>query len=173
MPVLASFEGIKYQDKVSQFIRMSKIVGGNAVLLEEGADANLLIKSLYPEAKKIVSNLSEITIATSSGDEIDHPEMLNGTDLGIVRGELGVVENGCVWMPKNVKERALYFISEYLVILLNRKNLVHNMHEAYDHVNFHNEGFGVFISGPSKTADIEQSLVVGAHGARGVTVILL
>jgi L-lactate dehydrogenase complex protein LldG len=34
-------------------------------------------------------------------------------------------------------------------------------------------GFGVFLAGPSKTADIEQSLVLGAHGARGLVVFLV
>ena len=33
--------------------------------------------------------------------------------------------------------------------------------------------FGTFISGPSKTADIEQALVIGAQAARGVTVVLV
>ena len=72
-----------------------------------------------------------------------------------------------------MKERAIYFISEELVILLDKKNIVNNMHEAYKRVEMNNYGYGVFISGPSKTADIEQALVMGAQAARGVTVILI
>ena len=97
---------------------------------------------------------------------------MNGTDLAIVEGEIGVAENGCVWIPQNVKYKVTYFISEYLVIILDRDKIVNNMHEAYQKLHLNDKGFGVFISGPSKTADIEQALVVGAHGARGVTVLL-
>lgn len=164
--------GIQYPDKEAQFIEMSKFVGGQAVVLEAGQDINKLIKSLYPEAKNIASNLPEINIATVNPDNINDPHDLNGTDLGIIQGEVGVAENGCVWIPQNVKQKVVYFISEYLVIVLDRKNLVNNMHEAYDQIKFNDYGFGIFISGPSKTADIEQALVVGAHGAKGVTVIL-
>jgi L-lactate dehydrogenase complex protein LldG len=164
--------GIQYPDKEAQFIEMSKFIGGQAVVLEAGQDINELIKSLYPEAKNIASNLPEINIATVNPDNIDDPHDLNGTDLGIIQGEVGVAENGCVWIPQNVKQKVVYFISEYLVIVLDRKNLVNNMHEAYDQIKFNDYGFGIFISGPSKTADIEQALVVGAHGAKGVTVIL-
>lgn len=164
--------GIQYPDKEAQFIEMSKFVGGQAVVLEAGQDINELIKSLYSEAENIASNLPEINIATVNPDNIDDPHDLNGTDLGIIQGEVGVAENGCVWIPQNVKQKVVYFISEYLVIVLDRKNLVNNMHEAYDQIKFNDYGFGIFISGPSKTADIEQALVVGAHGAKGVTVIL-
>ncbi len=72
-----------------------------------------------------------------------------------------------------MKERAICFISEELVILLDRKNIVNNMHEAYKRIEINSYGYGVFISGPSKTADIEQALVMGAQAARGVTVILI
>jgi len=98
---------------------------------------------------------------------------LDGTDLAIIRGSVGVCENGAVWICQEVEQRAVYFISEALVILLDRKNLVNNMHEAYKRIDTGDYGYGVFISGPSKTADIEQALVMGAHGARDVTVILL
>ena len=47
------------------------------------------------------------------------------------------------------------------------------MHQAYDSIDVAKEGFGAFIAGPSKTADIEQSLVIGAHGARSATIYVI
>ena len=97
---------------------------------------------------------------------------LNGTDVGVVYGQIGVAENGCVWIPQDMKEKAVCFISEYLVIVLPKSSIVNNMHEAYDHICMPKTGLGTFISGPSKTADIEQALVMGAQAARGVTVVI-
>lgn len=171
MPDL-DIDGIQYPDKIAQFIDISKAVGGHAVLLNEGENINAIISGLYPDAKVIASNLPEISVATINLDNTADPHDLNGTDLSIIRGEVGVAENGCIWIPQNVKEKVAYFISEYLVIILDKQNIVNNMHEAYDKIEFNEYGFGVFISGPSKTADIEQALVVGAHGAKGVTVLL-
>ena len=82
-------------------------------------------------------------------------------------------ENGAVWIEQDVKQRAIYFIAEKLVILLNKNKIVNNMHEAYKLIDTGEYGFGTFISGPSKTADIEQALVMGAHGARDVMVVLI
>lgn len=172
MPDIDSINGIQYPDIEKQFIEISKTVGGNAIILQPGEDINEVIKSSYPDAKVIASNLPDITIATINPDDIGDPHELNGTDLGIIQGEIGVAENGCLWIPQNVKQKVVYFISEYLVIVLDKKNLVNNMHEAYKKIQFGDKGFGVFISGPSKTADIEQALVVGAHGAKGVMIIL-
>jgi L-lactate dehydrogenase complex protein LldG len=51
--------------------------------------------------------------------------------------------------------------------------IVSTRHHAYQEINTFEEGFGVFLAGPSKTADIEQSQVIGAHGARSLLVYLL
>lgn len=166
-------EGIQYEDKINQFIEVSRIVGGEAIELTQGQSINQIIREKYPDVTVIASNLPEIKIATINPDSIEDARNLNGIELGIVRGEVGVAENGCVWIPQNTKNRALYFISEFLVIILDKDKLVNNMHEVYAKLEFSDKGYGVFISGPSKTADIEQALVVGAHGARGVTVILI
>lgn len=170
MPLIA-LDAIHYSDKVEQFVEVSKSVGANAVVLREGEDINVLIRSLYPDAGKSASNVPGID-AVINPDDVRTSQELNGISLGIVQGVFGVAENGCVWVVQNVKERSLYFISEYLVLLIDKDQLVDNMHEAYKKVQFNDYGFGCFISGPSKTADIEQALVVGAHGAKGVTVIL-
>lgn len=172
MPDLDALKGVEYPDVLAQFVSMSKTVGGKVVELKEGDDVNEVIKNLYPEAKVFASNLPEINFAQRNPDTVAEAQDLNGTDVGIVRGEIGVAENGCVWIPQTMKERAVCFISEYLVILLSRKNVVSNMHQAYSRIKFTDYGYGSFISGPSKTADIAQALVMGAQAARGVTVIL-
>ena len=172
MPNLDALQGVTYTDPVAQFISMSNTVGAKIAELEKDADINGLIKRLYPEAKVFASNMAEITIATLNPDTVGTAQELNGTDVGIVRGELGVAENGCVWIPQTMKERAVCFISEYLVIVLSRRAIVSNMHQAYARINMTDYGYGTFISGPSKTADIAQALVMGAQAARGVTIIL-
>ena len=170
MPVI-ELDAIQFPDKINQFIEVSKAVGGNAVLLKEGEDINQLIAELYPDAKTIASNVPDIN-STMDPDSVNNPRELNGVNLGILEGAFGVAENGTVWIPQHVKERALYFIADSLVILLDKESLVDTMHEAYKRQQFNDYGSGVFISGPSKTADTEQALVKGAHGAKEVTVIL-
>ena len=154
-------------------MNMTKNVGGNAIEVEKGRDVNTIISELYPDAKEIASNLPEITIATRNPDEMGSALDLNGTDVGIIRGMFGVAENACVWIPQQMKEKAVCFISEHLVILLSKSQIVNNMHEAYRRIEFNDYGYGTFISGPSKTADIAQVLVMGAQAARSATVLLL
>ncbi len=168
-----NIQGITYPDPFKQFAEMTKTVGGSIVEAKEGDDINDIIKSLYPEAKTFASNLPYITIAQKNPDTVAEAKDLDGTDVGIVEGKIGVAENGCVWIPQTMKEKAVCYISEYLVIILKKSDIVNNMHEAYKRITFDPQyNFGAFISGPSKTADIEQALVMGAQAARGVTVIV-
>ena len=173
MPDLSDIQAVTYPNPLLQFINMTKSVGGNAIEVEEWCDINKLIRELFPDAVEIASNLPGITIATRNPDIVDDASDLNGTDVGIIRGEFGVAENGCVWIPQQMKEKAVYFISENLVILLPKSQIVNNMHEAYRRIKFNDYGYGTFISGPSKTADIAQVLVMGAQAARSATVLLI
>jgi L-lactate dehydrogenase complex protein LldG len=173
MPDLSDIKAVTYPDPLLQFMNMTKNVGGNAIEVEKGRDVNTIISELYPDAKEIASNLPEITIATRNPDEMGSAIDLNGTDVGIIRGMFGVAENACVWIPQQMKEKAVCFISEHLVILLSKSQIVNNMHEAYRRIEFNDYGYGTFISGPSKTADIAQVLVMGAQAARSATVLLL
>ncbi len=165
-------DGIAYDDTIAQFIAMSETVGSRVVTAKEGESLDDIVRQAYPEAKNIASNLKELTIATLNPDTVAEAQDLNGIDVGVVCGQIGVAENGCVWIPQSMKEKAVCFICEYLVIVLPKSGIVNNMHEAYERIEMPKTGLGTFISGPSKTADIEQALVMGAQAARCVTVVL-
>ena len=95
-------------------------------------------------------------------------------DFALVGAELGVAENGAVWVTgRERSQRAVCFIAEHLALVLPASLLVDDMHRAYERISFREPGYGTFIAGPSKTADIEQALVIGAHGARSLTVFLV
>ena len=173
MPDLSDIAAITYPDPLLQFVQMTRSVGGEAIEVDKGSDINQLIRERYPDAQTIASNLPEITIANRNPDEVACANDLNGTDVGIIRGEFGVAENACIWIPQTMKEKAVMFISEQLVILLPKRQIVNNMHEAYQRIAFNDYGYGTFISGPSKTADIAQVLVMGAQAARSAIVLLL
>ena len=183
MPALDDILAVRYPDPLAQFITATRAAGADVHTVEPGTDLNALIRSLCPDARQIASNLPEVTIANRNPDTADGPQSLNGTDVGVVRGMFGVAENGCIWIPQTMKEKVIYFISEQLVILLPKSQIVHNMHEAYQRIAdrhpssgtdaFDDYGYGTFISGPSKTADIAQVLVMGAQAARSVTVLLM
>ena len=171
MPDL-TLDAITYEDRVSTFADNLKAAGGEAVVLQPGEDVNAVIRRAFPKARRVASNLAGITCATFNPDDLDDPRELNGTDLSVVRASFGVAENGAVWLPLNVRFKAVYFISEALVILLDRCELVNNMNEAYRRTAATEYSYGTFMAGPSKTADIEQALVFGAHGPMRVMVIL-
>ena len=175
MPDLSDIKATTYPNPLVQFVKMTEMVGGQVIEVDPGRDINVLIKELFPDANEIASNLPEISIATRNPDTVDRARDLNGTDVGIIRGKFGIAENACIWIPQTMKEKAVCFISENLIILLPKSQIVNNMHEAYKRIEFDNEygGYGTFISGPSKTADIAQVLVMGAQAARSATVLLL
>lgn len=100
-------------------------------------------------------------------------ECADTMDIAVVQGNIGVANNGAIWIQdKNLEHRSVAFLTKYLVILLNQNDLVFNLHEAYSRIDATDFGYGVWISGPSKTGDIEQALVIGAHGPLEVMVLI-
>ena len=172
---LPSYEnfGIKFDNKFETFSTMIEGVGGKALLIEKDK-LDETIKALYPEEKQIASNVDFCSLGNFDANSFDDAHDLKDIDLAIVKGNFAVAENGAIWMKnQNNRHRALYFIAQNIVIVIDEKEILNNMHEAYEKISFEDKGYGVFISGPSKTADIEQSLVIGAHGPKSGYVIFI
>ena len=172
---LPSYEnfGIKFENKFETFSTMIERVGGKALLIEKDK-LDETIKALYPDEKQIASNVDFCSVGNFNPNDFDDAHDLKNIDLAVVKGNFAVAENGAIWMKNEEnRHRALYFIAQNIVIVIDEKDILNNMHEAYEKINFENVGYGVFISGPSKTADIEQSLVIGAHGPKSGYVIFI
>ena len=163
--------GIKFEDKFQTFSTMIETVGGKALLIDKN-DLDKTIKELYPNEKQIASNVEFCCVGNFDSNSCDDVHELENIDLAVVKGNFAVAENGAIWMKnKDNRHRALYFIAQNIIIVIDEKDILNNMHGAYEKINFEEKGYGVFISGPSKTADIEQSLVIGAHGPKSGYVI--
>ncbi len=145
-----------------------KQAGAEWIELNKKEEISPFIAEHYPEALDFSKNeVWEEYSAYCPKEKLDHV----GTVM--LDGQFGVSENGAIWLDEtNFPNRLLPFIAEQLIVMLSKDNIVRDMHEAYRRINPEDTGFGVFISGPSKTADIEQSLVYGVHGARKMIVIL-
>ncbi len=166
---------IQYDDPKAQFADALKAAGGEAVAVEKLAEIGPLLTETpgWSSAKKTCSLIDGIGRFDVTLDSIDDPHQLKDIDIAIIQGEFAVAENGAIWLTdRQMKHRAICFIAQHLILVVPSSQIVHNMHQAYERLSLGEREFGLFLCGPSKTADIEQSLVIGAHGARSLTVIL-
>lgn len=158
-------------DLSAQFVASAQSVGASVLEAEEGG-VDAVLRAAYPEAVRIVSETTGRMVSTAElgGDARAFAEL----DLFVAEGAFGVAENGAVWLPEtNLGHRVAPFLAPHVALVLNRADIVATMHEAYERLGDESDGFGVFVAGPSKTADIEQSLVIGAHGPLSLTVVLM
>ena len=164
---------ITYADRSRQFAEALQSVGGRCLFVpsREAIPALLAEHPAWSSARKVISLVPDVLPGNIDVATITDPHQLEDVDFAIARGQFGVAENGAIWLEHvSSTPRALYFIVQHLVLVLPAAELVDNMHQAYERLQFAGPSYGVFISGPSKTADIEQSLVIGAHGPRSLTV---
>ncbi|UKM63821.1 lactate utilization protein [Flavobacteriaceae bacterium GSB9] len=159
---------------VEEFTKKVEVVGGNVYHATSGADVVLQINKMLPNTKVNFSTLEGTSdFNTIDLNGIENPSELEDLDVLILESPMAVAENGAVWVQdQDLPIRVLPFITKHLVLVLSKENIQPYMHQAYEKLTNNQTDFGVFISGPSKTADIEQSLVIGAHGALSLTVFL-
>ena len=156
------------------FAEQIKKVGGFIYSFEEGQQALGNLQNTFGEMKTIYSYLETDFIKTNLPLTYQTPPHdCKNLDLLMIKAELAVTENGAVWVTEPINfPRAALFLTQHLVVVVNAGTMVNDMHEAYQKIKTITSNFGVFISGPSKTADVEQCLVIGAHGPRSLTILM-
>lgn len=166
--------GSEQFDVLETYKTVLKNIGGNVAEVSGYDEIISYIKSNYDIEKRIVTTLPELSEIAALDWTNDDPHSLENVELTIVKAHFGVAENSALWVTDDILgQRVSPFIAQYLAIIVNKEEIYATMHQAYEKIGNQEYGFGTFIAGPSKTADIEQSLVLGAHGARGLIVFLL
>ncbi|NJC28135.1 LutC/YkgG family protein [Neolewinella antarctica] len=150
----------------------TEVIGGSKGKVMAMEDLPGYLATNFPDAKVIASTVPEIP-GNIDLAAVKDPLELALVDIAVLRGRFAVAENGAIWVTeKEAVIRVLPFITQHLVLVIDG-GVVPTMHEAYKSIDIAETGFGVFIAGPSKTADIEQSLVIGAHGPRSLGVVFV
>jgi L-lactate dehydrogenase complex protein LldG len=160
-------------DLFARFAASLAAAGGETRALPEGESlaGALAADAAFASAARVWSSLPDIPSRDPGGRLPRAPHDLDGYDVALLRGDLGVAESGAVWWaPRDALERAAGFLCERVVLVVPRAALVADLHAAYARIDVAASPFGCFVCGPSKTADIEQALVIGAHGPRALAV---
>ena len=149
-------------------------IGADVLVFKERSELKKYLHIKYTENEVLVNAIPNLP--NYNVEECLHwqPIEISSVKRFVVKGDIGVAESGAIWVSEeSMKVRLLPFVCEQLYIVLYENDLVFDLEEAYERIGILKDGYGVFIAGPSKTADIEQSLVIGAHGPMGLTVLFI
>lgn len=162
-------------DLAEKFAAVAVSIGSKVFRVKSLGEVKQILLSEYSGAKRIIAafpdlaDIAEVAVAPATD-----PHAFADVDLAILPAQFGVAENSALWVTDaQLPLRVLPFICQHLALVVPQERLVPLMHHAYDVIGAQEYGFGAFIAGPSKTADIEQSLVLGAHGPRTLCVFLM
>ena len=163
-----------FDDVLQKYVDVLIGIGGRVYIVNSYDEIINQVEDDFAGVKRIVSFEETFAAVADILDHSNDPHSYEDVDVCIMSSPLAVAENSAVWISdKEMPERVLPFIAQSLVVVINKDSIVPVMHDAYDIIADKDYGFATFIAGPSKTADIEQSLVLGAHGPKTMTVFIL
>ena len=163
------------ENLLSQYVTVATNIGAKVYEVKNMDEVKTIIQNNFGADKRIVSTITELSDIADTKEYLNNlPVQLADVELAILQASLAVAENGAIWITEEqMGQRVLPFITQHLAVIVSAKTVDATMHDAYSTIGITTQGFGAFIAGPSKTADIEQSLVIGAHGPRSMSLFLL
>jgi L-lactate dehydrogenase complex protein LldG len=169
-PAAAPVTGGSASSRTDAFVAAAIAAGADATVCARD-DAARVVEAAVGDARSV---LSFSDLAPSRECAPDDVHGLAALEVLICDSALGVAENGAVWIASSSDRlRAALFLAARVVFVVGEENLVDDLHVAYTRIDVRAHPFGTFVAGPSKTADIEQSLVIGAHGPKALSLVVV
>jgi L-lactate dehydrogenase complex protein LldG len=170
LPAIPAFHR-EPESLISEFEKALKDMAGELV---ESPPSNFpaYLRGKFPDAKNICSVVPEYS-GNKKPEDYNNWSDAADIDVTIVRSPLGVAETGSVLLTENeLRVNTIAFLAHDIVILLDPKEIVENIHDAYQHPAFRETKYAVLMTGPSGSADIAGNTVHPAQGVMTLTVIL-
>ncbi|HHW42208.1 lactate utilization protein [Desulfofundulus thermobenzoicus] len=170
------------------FLTRARALGAEVHRVQNPADAGKLIQDLLHRENvrrvavagtPIVKSLDIHALVGAAGAEVtagNAREQAEPADLGISFFEMAIAETGTlVQDATDINRRLVSMLPPVHVALAPTTGLVGTLREAIDYLAARGEipGYLAFVSGPSRTADIERVLTIGVHGPGKVYVIFM
>ena len=167
--------GMNIANVAQKFTDIAVGIGSKVFPVKGYDEVQEILQEQFGSDKRVLTTIPELQTLSKEVDLASpDPHSFENVELAVMNGQLAVAENSAIWVTEGmIGQRVLPFICQHLSLIIKKSSILPDMHEAYKKIGDAEYGYGVFIAGPSKTADIEQSLVLGAHGPRSLWVFIM
>jgi L-lactate dehydrogenase complex protein LldG len=168
-----SFSGSE-GNNTEKYLEVLHAIGGKGKLVDGWEEVASYLNQKREDGVEVVNGIPELASYNIEGYREKDAADIESVHAVFLQGETALAENSAIWLSERQMVNRLFpFLCQELIVVIKEEAIVSNMHEAYAKISVDDDGYGVFIAGPSKTADIEQSLVIGAHGPLALQVFIL
>jgi L-lactate dehydrogenase complex protein LldG len=170
MPIISHFHTSTPADLVATF-RQSIARMAGVVVTDDVPDLDSFLRARFPDAKIVCSAIPEYA-GTITPASLNHWSEASTIDVCILRSPMGVAETGSILLSDlELQVNTIAFLAHDLVVLLDPKQIVENIHDAYERPYFKLRSYSVLMTGPSGSGDIGGIVVHPAQAAKTLTVL--
>lgn len=130
--------------------------------------------SLEADWPNLTNELGELNINVRSDSS---PEKTRDQPWGITTARAAIAESGSVILHENrLEQRSVSLMTNKLIVLVRLDDLYASLDDAANvlrEIGSDGNSYATFVSGPSRTADIERQLTIGVQGPGELHVILV
>ncbi|MCE5286986.1 MAG: lactate utilization protein [Pelosinus sp.] len=156
--------------------RVKTTAEAKAIIIDIIKDAKakkvVATQEIVPPASNFKAALHDMGVELFT-DQSDIRTHADTSDIGIAGVEFGIAETGSVCEDGlAIEQRLITTLPSTSIVIMHSGNVARNITTAFEIIaQVFNQGYISFITGPSRTSDIERVLTIGVHGPSKLIII--